>query len=74
MIEDLSFKTLNVVTASWERAKQSESFEQLGIDTIVRLLELAPESKSVFGLPADFSVDIITRNSMSRMAVLVHVS
>ena len=75
MIEDLSFKTLNLVIESWEQAKQSESFEQLGMDTIVRFLELAPESRSVFGLPADFTVDnVMTNNSMERMAVLIHVS
>ena len=74
MIEDLSFKTLNLVIATWEKAKQCESFEQLGMDTIVRLLEHAPASKSVFGLPADFTVDKVTRNSMARMAVLIHVS
>ena len=74
MIEDLSFKTLNLVIATWEQAKQSESFEQLGMDTIVRLLELAPESRSVFGLPADFTADNVTSNSMARMALLIHVS
>ena len=71
MIEDLSFHDVSLASTTWEQAKHSESFEQLGIGTILRLFELKPEFKTAFGFDINSKIDSSTVG-MVRMAILIH--
>jgi hemoglobin-like flavoprotein len=70
MIDDLSYRSISLVLKSWDQAKQSEvNEEKLGIDTLLRLFELKPETKAIFGFPVKGK---LKATGMQRMGLLIH--
>jgi hypothetical protein len=70
MIDDLSYRSVSLVLKSWEQAKHSEvNEEKLGIDTLLRLFELEPETRAIFGFPVTGKLKV---TGMQRMGLLIH--
>jgi hemoglobin-like flavoprotein len=67
MIDDLSYRSISLILKSLEQAKQNE--EKLGIDTLLRLFELEPETKTIFGFPVKGK---IKATGMQRIGLLIH--
>ena len=69
MFDDLSYESIALVIQSWEQARTNKRFEEkLGEGTLLRLFELAPETKQIFG----FSSKSFSSKGINRMGILIH--
>jgi Globin len=72
MIQNCSFQCIDIVLSTWEIARQQQSSEEeLGMEFLLNLFAIDPETKQRFGFRPG---DEISKNPLLRMGLLVHAA